>query len=339
MIPSAKPILVTGSHRSGTTWTGRMLAAAPRIAYIHEPFNASHQGIHPTVNPKPFEYWFQYLCEENSQGYDVVFDGILKHRYFPGVNLTNLRTARKVAKSITLRRLMSTLAIKSATRLLHAQGRFLLHKINRHRPLIKDPIAVFSAEWLSRRYDMNVLVMLRHPAAFCSSLKIRNWTFDFNHFLNQPLLMEKYLGCFTDDIHEHARTEKDIIDQGALLWNCIHHTIRIYRDSHPDWLFVKHEDLSADPVNQFKSIYRQFGLEFTSQAKHEILRSSGAHNPVEQQTGNEFSRNSKENIFNWKTRLTPDEIARIRLKTAEIAPHFYDDSSWQRKGFPSISLP
>jgi hypothetical protein len=34
-----KPILVTGSHRSGTTWAGQMVAAAPHTAYIHKPLN------------------------------------------------------------------------------------------------------------------------------------------------------------------------------------------------------------------------------------------------------------------------------------------------------------
>ena len=36
---SDKPILVTGAHRSGTTWVGKMLALAPGVAYVHEPFN------------------------------------------------------------------------------------------------------------------------------------------------------------------------------------------------------------------------------------------------------------------------------------------------------------
>ena len=32
-----KPILVTGSHRSGSTWVGKMLATSPSVNYIHEP--------------------------------------------------------------------------------------------------------------------------------------------------------------------------------------------------------------------------------------------------------------------------------------------------------------
>ena len=36
---SGPPILVTGAHRSGTTWVGKMLALAPGIGYVHEPFS------------------------------------------------------------------------------------------------------------------------------------------------------------------------------------------------------------------------------------------------------------------------------------------------------------
>jgi hypothetical protein len=170
--------------------------------------------------------------------------------------------------------------------------------------------------------------MLRHPAAFCSSLKIKNWEFDFSNFLNQPLLMEKYLHPFVDEIREYTEHKKGVIEQGILLWNCIHHTIEIYKKEFPDWLFIRHEDLSADPINQFRSIYQKFGLEFTQKAKRTILESSGAHNPVEQQARSEFARNSVENINNWKTRLSQEEIALIRDKTSGIAGLFYINDEW-----------
>ena len=40
---TGRPILVTGAHRSGTTWVGKMLALAPGVAYVHEPFNPLHR--------------------------------------------------------------------------------------------------------------------------------------------------------------------------------------------------------------------------------------------------------------------------------------------------------
>jgi len=304
---ASTPILVTGSHRSGSTWAGRMLSAAPHVGYIHEPFNVD---IKISVNPKPFKHQFQYIYEKNSEDYKAVLDGILHFRYPLAVNLGKIRTFMDGAD------------------LIRDQTLFLFYRLNNARPLIKDPLAFFSVEWLSRNFNMDVLVMIRHPAAFCSSLKIKNWRFDFNQLLKQPLLMDRYLEKFAEEIHEHAEHKTNLLDQAILLWNCIHHTVNIYRKNHPEWLFVRHEDVSLDPVNQFKMIYDDFGLEFTRRVEKKIKASCGAHNPVEQEDGREFFRDSKRNIYNWKERLTSDEIRRIKRKTSNIATLFYSQDEW-----------
>jgi hypothetical protein len=56
-----KSILVTGSHLSGSTWTGRMLSLSPSVAYIHEPFNLHHR---PGICKAKFNYWFPYMESE-----------------------------------------------------------------------------------------------------------------------------------------------------------------------------------------------------------------------------------------------------------------------------------
>jgi hypothetical protein len=99
----------------------------------------------------------------------------------------------------------------------------------------------------------------------------------------------------------------------------------------PSWLFVKHEDLSADPINQFRLIYGRLGLKFTQKAENTILEYSAAHNPVEREAGSgarDIKRSSKDNIRNWKTRLSREEIALIRHKTSGIADLFYADNEW-----------
>ena len=68
------------------------------------------------------------------------------------------------------------------------------------RPLLKDPIAVFSAAWLARTFGMRVVLSVRHPAAFAASLKRLDWTFDFNQLLAQPLLMRDLLEPFGEQL-------------------------------------------------------------------------------------------------------------------------------------------
>jgi hypothetical protein len=63
-----KPILVTGSHRSGSTWVGRMLAEAPAVFYIHEPFSVSHPPGAGICKAR-FTYWFTYITRKNEAAY------------------------------------------------------------------------------------------------------------------------------------------------------------------------------------------------------------------------------------------------------------------------------
>ena len=140
--------------------------------------------------------------------------------------------------------------------------------------------------------------------------------------------MEKYLYPFEEEINKYAENGSSVIEQAILLWNCIHHVITIYQQKHPEWLFIKHEDLSTDPLNQFHLIFKTFDLEFTEQVKNIIHQTSGSHNPVEQQQKNPFKRDSKENINNWKKRLTTEEISLIKKKTSGIADLFYTRNEW-----------
>lgn len=298
---------MTGSHRSGTTWCGRNLALAPGTGYIQEPFNVD-QGF--PYYKSPLNHWFQYVCRENEEKYRRSLDRVINFRYPLLLNLGNSSSLRDVARAF------------------RDSGRTLSNRLKARIPIMKDPIALFSAEWLCRTYGMRVLVLIRHPAAFCSSLKIKEWGFNFSNFMEQPLLMERYLGPFEDEINRQAKEKRSIIDQAILLWRCIYSTVNVYVNEHPEWYYVRHEDLSVDPLGEFQSIYEELGLEFTPKVREGIMESSGSHNPVEQRPGDEFRRDSRANIANWKRRLRPEEAERIRERTKDVWKHFYDESEW-----------
>ena len=306
-----KPILVTGSHRSGSTWTGRMIAASEEVGYIHEPFNIiTRPTAKYRINLHSFDNWFQYVCPLNGSEYDQIFSDAVDFKYdlLPFAD-----------------------AIRTPADAFHVMMNYLTFRHFRKmelRPLIKDPIAIFSAEWLYQKFDMDVVVLIRHPAAFASSLKIKSWDFEFRHFLNQPLLMERVLKPFETEIINYSETPPDIIKQAILLWNCIHYVILEYRKNHPDWIFIRHEDLSRDPVEGFSEIYKSLGLDFQDYVKMKIIESSNEGNPVENVQGDEFKRNSREVIATWKNRLSENQIAEIRDQTQHIASQFYSDLEW-----------
>src|SRR4029077_14652741 len=86
-------------------------------------------------------------------------------------------------------------------------GQFLRYRMQHARPLVKDPMALFSAEWIAETFDAQVVVIVRHPAAFASSIKLDGWAHPFSHFLNQPALMEDHLSSFDEEIKTFAQEE------------------------------------------------------------------------------------------------------------------------------------
>lgn len=301
------PILVTGAHRSGTTWVGKMLAASPRTAYISEPLNVWHR---PGVLDAAVEKWYTYLCAENEFAYLPAFREMLAFRYGLWREVHALRSR------------------KDALRMGRDLAIFLRGRLFRQRPLLKDPFAVFSTLWFAERLGCQVVVTVRHPAAFASSLKRLNWPFDFRDLLGQPLLMRDWLE--EERPAMESMPADDIIGQAALLWRMIYRVVARTRGLLPSLIVIRHEDLSRDPLPGFRALYAALGLDFTPQVQRTILNASSSENPKElsRQRVHAVKLDSRANLDNWKKRLSAAEIERIRQMCGEMAEAFYSDSEW-----------
>src|SRR5207253_2849513 len=106
----------------------------------------------------------------------------------------------------------------------------------RSRPLLKDPLAVFSAPWLATRFGTRNVVMIRHPGAFAASLQANQWMHPFADFLAQPELMGDLLEPFARDVMRFAHRPPDVIDQAVLLWRMIYSVVRTYQERFPEWI-------------------------------------------------------------------------------------------------------
>src|SRR5664280_860143 len=136
-------------------------------------------------------------------------------------------------------------------------------------------MALFSAQWLAGRFDMNVVLMIRHPAAVASSLRQLSYTSVnvpriLSDILNQPLLIRDHLSPFEAEIKELAVPGQDALDQAALLWKLFYHVVLKYKEQNPNWIFVRYMDLAHDPVNVFREVFRQLDLEFGDREARQI---------------------------------------------------------------------
>ena len=154
---------------------------------------------------------------------------------------------------------------------------------------MKDPIALFSAEWLADTFDMDVVVLIRHPAAFAASIARLSWRFDFRNFVTQPSLMEGDLAPFAAEIESAACRRPTLINEAALVWKCIYATVDRYRAERPAWKFVRHEDLLMDPASGFQAICEHTRAPFSAPVAETLRRTSSSEKPVDAPPGTEHS--------------------------------------------------
>jgi len=308
LVKAKRAILVSGSHRSGSTWVGRMIASSSEVGYIHEPFNLKHR---PGVNSYQFDKWFPYVDDcSKPLLLEKSLAQCLSFNYQWMEEFKSLRSVRDIA------------------RMFRDGFLFSYYKLKGNRALIKDPIAIFNIEWLVEKYEIMPVILIRHPAAFVSSLKKAGWEFPFQDLLEQPLLMRK-LEVFRMDI-ENMSYQQDvpIVKQGILLWNIIHFIISDYKVKQPRWYFCRHEDLSRNPVEEFQKIYEYLGLDYTEKAQHNVIKSSSNTNKSEAHRPSDTVVDSKKNISSWKKRLTSEEVVKIKEGTREIWKGFYAENDW-----------
>jgi glycosyltransferase involved in cell wall biosynthesis len=309
-IDELPPILVTGAHRSSTTWVGKMLTANQKYVYVSEPLNIYHRR---GVMRAPVRHWYTYVTDENQDQLLSSFYETMSLRYHGWLELTDLRSMKDVG-----RMLRDWIAFTFG----HNTGK---------QVMLKDPFAVFSADWFSRRLGCQVVLSVRHPAAFVSSLKRLNWPFQFEDLLAQPLLMRDWLEPFREEMVRAQEQPVDIIYQASLLWRIIYQVVHQYSIRYPEFHIVRHEDLSLQPLQEFKALYDALGVPFTKRVADRIHKSTNPGNPTELPLESIHSVNldSRMNLKNWQKRLTTSEIERVREITENVARYYYTDEDWE----------
>lgn len=294
-----KNILVTGSHNSGTTWTGYVLCSGREIAYILEPFNPINEKLYPN----PIKYQFHYVTTKE--------EDIFK-KYIEFCNRFNIKFLFNLLKNSPLNN-------------YHALIKNNLGKLAFSRKLVKDPSALFAAPYFYNNLGYDILFTIRHPAAFAESIKRRNWMHNFHDFLNQKELMNDILYPYEKellDLIADNNRNKDIIEHAIMLWNLIHFRVLQYKEQYPNWIFVTHENLSLQPMEEFKNIFSKFDLDFNEQVKEYIKKTTSTSKE------SKANRDPYENIKKWTKRLSKDEIERIYIGTKDIAQKFYTKKDW-----------
>jgi len=256
--------------------------------------------------------WFYCVEQENAAEFQPAIEEMLALRHRTWSHLKRCKTA------------------KDAVDVLARGARFRLARLTTSRSIIKDPLALLSSPWLAHEFRAKVIVMIRHPAAVVSSFKRLNLCVDIPGLLRQRLVMQRYLEPMRAELEQFVRLDPNIVDTSAMLWKALYFAVQPFREQHPDWMFIRHEDLSRDPLAGFEKICRYAGIEFTPAILQAVLDSDDVALPQELDTSLAFTtrRNIKLNVSSWKNRLTADEIERIRRRVQDVSREFYTDEEW-----------
>lgn len=94
---------------------------------------------------------------------------------------------------------------------------------------------------------------------------------------------------------------------------------RVFAD-HPDWVWLKFEDLCADPISVLKAVYDRLGLTWSTRVASELAQMTTTESSQFYGT----LRNSRAQIDKWKRSLTDEEVEAIRSGARGYATGLYD---------------
>lgn len=168
--------------------------------------------------------------------------------------------------------------------------------------------------------NCQVVVSIRHPGGFVSSLKRLNWPFQLEDLLAQPLLMGV---IFLSKTGLSWNLLRQMISSGPAvpLWKVLYRTVHETLKKHPRLISVRHEDLSQDPVQGFKKLYQNWDTTSPQKWNMLFLNTSSSENPTKLSKNKTHSvkLDSRANLDNWKKILTSEEITRIHKMTDGVA--------------------
>ena len=310
-----KTILVTGANRSGTTWVGKMLCCSNKILQVWEPFNYLMPPESKIAGTNPLKEQYHYILNKET----AQIKNYLNRRIVSAAYMTNKPPQSNLSQLY---------------KALGAVNNLVELGIGNKQVLFKDPIALLSAEWLASQYQAKVIILIRHPAAYVNSIKRVNWDMSLECLLTQTEFMASLPHDLVAEISDRLKNQTGDgynLEDAALSWKVFHRVIYQYQQAHPDWIFVRHEDLCQDYLSGFEKLYSQLNLPWNQTVVERIKHY--CDRPQESELGSQIhrlSRNSRAASQAWKHSLTESESDRILEITKDVADLFYDRHSWLR---------
>jgi hypothetical protein len=314
---SSTSVLVAGIPRSGTTWTGQVLAHAHGSALSHEPDNEK-QHLEALRAKRRLGRFPVLAPGDSAAGYENLW-----RRAFSGA--PELGSRRNALGERLWRR--STQGQREAAVSGHVTpGLRAALTLARHRApaagkgrdvVVKSVHAPLALEWLADRFpSVRVVVVVRHPANVLSSVRELQLPDQDRALDRHPAVRDGLLPAWGVPPPGPGELER------AAWQVCLLTTVLLEASArHPEWLVAEHDDLCRRPAEQFAGLSASLGLTWNGRAD-EFLSASNA-------AGEGFAvrRRAEAQPGRWRSRLTGAEVDVLArtMRTFPLLERWSDD--------------
>jgi hypothetical protein len=306
-------VLVVGLPRSGTTWVGRAIGHAPETRAVGEPDNEDNFAF--AIKAKRLLGRFPYLEPGASapaayeQLWEYAFAGGSRPQGARGMTSKALHWAAKSHTSVhrseswnVARRLALRASVGLATPGKPSRSKHVV---------VKSVFVPLALGWVCERWKPRLVVVTRSALNTVGSWRTLGWP---RPLLGHPLLADR--AGSEHKVFERllggrripsAPTPED--DLRRLTWElCALHLVILATQARcQDSLVVQHESLCLNPLEQFRALLAELGLEWGEEVG-EYLRSSNQQGEGTYDT----RRIAADEADRWARRLSESESDTIR---------------------------
>lgn len=312
---SLKPnqhILLTGAPRSGTTFAGHIIALAGNVGYVREPFNSDF-GLHGL--PHQFLYLYEGMADEATYR-DMAASLVAGRAAFKRMPVRGANTRRQA---------LGRALFGSGTHYSYMKARYN-PQVSRY--LFKDPMACLASQYLHDQFNVQVIIMVRHPLPTIASMRRVNLDHRLDDLVAQKYLYQTYL----KDILGGVRLERiSSLERRALLWSCLYYMLYNFSKDHEGYIVLPHEHLAHQPQSAMQSLFGQLGLEFDSHIQEKLKTMTEHPESPGRLSGNKMhvlKRNSQKLLSENYGKFDPGELRVIHSLTDDVTKLFYSSTDW-----------
>lgn len=282
------PILVCGAPRTGTSWAAKVLSLGGNIRYLREPLSHGGYAADAGLSGTPY-----LAAGDEDAEYEALWRRVLS-----------------IDPLLNRRWLMS-------------ESRPLVRRFPfwRARLLVKEVICPLALDWLSERFRMRVVIMVRHPCGYVASgLRLReigHQVLELDGLLAQPRLMARY---FPNDRGWLAELT-DPVARMAAAYGMVYKVVGEQAASHLDWTIVRHETLCDEPHQSFQRLCRAVDANYSRSVVKYLAKSTANRDNALYS----LNRVSNEVPDRWKTELTSRQIDTVAAVISRFQLPFYRD--------------